>query len=309
MAIIDVSGVGKSYGGRSVLTDVSFSVAAGEIFGVLGPNGAGKTTTVEIVSGLRRPDTGRVRVLGLDPHADGAAVRERIGVQLQETRLPDNLKVWEALDLYASFYRRPADWAALLRTWGLEALRERRIGRLSGGQRQRLFIALALVGDPEVVFLDELTTGLDPAARRSTWTFIERIRNGGVTVVLISHFMDEIEALCDRVAVIGAGRVVAVDTPARLVDRAAGTTTMTFVPQGGRIDRAGQDALITAIPLVEGVSREGDTVTVTGRGDVAAAVATALAGRGVALSGLRVASASLDEAFARLTTLGEGDRS
>ena len=219
MAIVDVSGITKSYAGRQALADVSFTVHDGEIFGVMGPNGAGKTTLVEIIEGLRAPDSGSVRVLGMDPRSDRRRLNESLGVQLQNTQLPENLKVWEGLSLYASFYRAPADWEIVMEAWGLTSLRGKRIGKLSGGQRQRLFIALALVGNPTLVILDELTTGLDPSARRETLSLVRRVRDGGVTVVLISHFMDEIEALCDRVVVLDEGRVVAIDTPVALAQR------------------------------------------------------------------------------------------
>ncbi|MFC8680183.1 ABC transporter ATP-binding protein [Microbacterium ureisolvens] len=224
MAIIEVRQVSKSYAGRSALSDVTLSVDAGEIFGIMGPNGAGKTTLVEVIEGLRTPDTGSVRVLGMNPRTERRRLNESLGVQLQHTELPANLKVAEALKLYASFYRSPADWPAVMSTWGLSELAGRRIGKLSGGQKQRLFIALALVGDPELVVLDELTTGLDPSARRETLSLVRRVRDGGVTVVLISHFMGEIEALCDRVAVLNRGTVVAVDTPAALAERVAERT-------------------------------------------------------------------------------------
>ncbi|WP_109211779.1 MULTISPECIES: ABC transporter ATP-binding protein [Microbacterium] len=224
MAIIEVQQVSKSYAGRSALSDVTLSVDAGEIFGIMGPNGAGKTTLVEVIEGLRTPDAGSVRVLGMNPRTERRRLNESLGVQLQHTELPANLKVAEALKLYASFYRSPADWPAVMSTWGLSELAGRRIGKLSGGQKQRLFIALALVGDPELVVLDELTTGLDPSARRETLSLVRRVRDGGVTVVLISHFMGEIEALCDRVAVLNRGTIVAVDTPAALAERVAERT-------------------------------------------------------------------------------------
>jgi ABC-2 type transport system ATP-binding protein len=217
MPVIEVSNLRKSYGETVAVTDVTFTVDSGEIFGILGPNGAGKTTTVELLSGLRKRDGGAVRVLGKDPDHAGAELRELVGVQLQESELPERIRVWEALELYSSFYRDPADWRELLDALGLSARRNARFGTLSGGQKQRLSIALALVGDPKVAVLDELTTGLDPAARRETWALIESVRNRGVTVVLVTHFMDEAERLCDRVAVIDGGRTVAVDTPAALI--------------------------------------------------------------------------------------------
>jgi len=217
MTVIDVSHVSKRYGERYAVHDVSFAIEAGEIFGIVGPNGSGKTTTVESVEGLRTPDSGEIRVLGLDPRRERAELRTRMGIQLQDSQLPDRLKVWEALDLYASFYRDPMDWRALLDEVGLADRRDTAFAKLSGGQKQRLWIALALVGRPEVAVLDELTTGLDPQARRDTWQLIRTIRERGVTVVLVTHFMDEAERLCDRLAVMRAGRVVAIDTPAALI--------------------------------------------------------------------------------------------
>ena len=210
--VIEVTGLTKRYGGQAVVDGISFQVDQGEIFGILGPNGAGKTTAVECMEGLRRRDGGQVQILGLDPRTDGYRLHRRIGVQLQETQLQEKLKVREALELYASFYPHPADWHDLLEHWGLAARAGARFGDLSGGQKQRLFIALALVGNPEVVFLDELTAGLDPGARRTTWELIRAVRAGGVTVVMVSHFMDEVEELCDRVAILDRGRIAALDT-------------------------------------------------------------------------------------------------
>jgi ABC-2 type transport system ATP-binding protein len=217
MVVIDVSHLHKRYGSRVAVQDVSFAVNCGEIFGIVGPNGAGKTTTVECLIGLRRPDGGRVRVLGHEPLEDPEPIRQQVGVQLQEGQLPDKLRVGEALELYTSFYRDPADPAALLAELGLDGHRDQPYRKLSGGQKQRLSIALALAGNPTVAVFDELTTGLDPNARRVTWRLIEKVRDRGVTVLLVTHFMEEAERLCDRVAVIDAGRVVALDTPGRLV--------------------------------------------------------------------------------------------
>ncbi|WP_043622706.1 ABC transporter ATP-binding protein [Nonomuraea candida] len=292
MAVIEVTGLRKTYAGLTVLDGVSFSVGEGEIFGLLGPNGTGKTTTVECVEGLRRPDAGTIRVLGLDPVKDGRRMREQIGVQLQQTQLPENLKVWEALDLYASFYARPRDWRELLAEWGLADKRDTRFAKLSGGQKQRLFIALALVGGPRVVFLDELTTGLDPAARRATWELIKRVRAGGVTVVLVSHFMDEVEELCDRVAVLDRGRVVAIDSPDGLVGDAH---QMRFTLLGD------DEVELDGVPGVTGVSRTGNRVVVTGRGDFATAVTAHLARHHVLVSELRIDKRTLEDAFTALT--------
>jgi ABC-2 type transport system ATP-binding protein len=219
MAVIEVRELRKRYGDTLALDGVSFDVREGEVFGLLGPNGAGKTTAVEIVEGLRTADSGTVRVLGLDRRADDAELRERVGVQLQRAQLPDRMRVVEALELYGGFYRDPRPAGELLEQWGLAAKRDAQYRTLSGGQRQRLFLALALVGRPDVVVFDEITTGLDPRARRSTWELVRAVRASGVTVVLVSHQMDEVEELCDRVAILDRGRVVALGTPAALVER------------------------------------------------------------------------------------------
>ncbi|QUX27632.1 ABC transporter ATP-binding protein [Nocardiopsis akebiae] len=299
MAVIDVTDLSKSYGAHTVLDRVSFSVERGEVFGILGPNGAGKTTAVECVEGLRRPDSGTVRVLGFDPLRQGRELRERIGVQLQHTQLPENIKVWEALDLYASFYSRPRDWRELLEEWGLADKRNARFGKLSGGQKQRLFIALALVGDPRVAFLDELTSGLDPQARRSTWELVKRVRANGVTVVLVSHFMDEVEELCDRVAVLDRGGVVALDSPAGLIEAVGADHRMRFRLMSR--DGVEPDDLLGGLPGVSGVTLTGDQVLVTGRGDFATAVTAVLAREHVLVSDLRIDKHTLDDAFLALT--------
>ena len=211
--VVEVTDLHKRYGDVAAVDGVSLSVRRGEVFGVVGPNGAGKTTTVECIAGLRRPDDGRVRVLGLDPAVDGAGVRARVGVQLQQAALPDRLRVGEAMRIFASAYDRLDQADGLLDDWGLTAKRKAAFATLSGGQRQRLFIALALLGDPEIVVLDELTTGLDPAGRRETWALVRRLRDAGTTVVLVTHAMDEAETLCDRLAVIVAGRLADLGTP------------------------------------------------------------------------------------------------
>jgi ABC-2 type transport system ATP-binding protein len=235
MPIVEVKNLRKSYPDKIAVEDVSFHVERGEIFGILGTNGAGKTTTVECLQGLRRHDSGSVSVLGLDPHKDRRALREKLGAQLQASELPEKLRVSEALDLYASFYREPADPAKLLTRLGLTDKRHSYFKDLSGGQKQRVSIALALIGNPEIAVLDELTTGLDPHARRDTWKLIEGIRDNGVTVILVTHFMDEAERLCDRIAVIDAGRVLALDTPAGLKSRAnESTLDDAFVTLTGR---------------------------------------------------------------------------
>lgn len=212
-SVIDIVNLRKTYGPTVAVDGVSLAVHRGEVFGILGPNGAGKTTTVECAAGLRRPDGGSVRVLGLDPASDPDEVRHRVGIQLQHAELPQRIRVAEAMAIFASAYRNHAEPDALLATWGLHEQRRTAFGQLSGGQRQRLFIALALLGDPEIVVLDELTTGLDPAARRDTWALVRSLRDRGVTVLLVTHAMDEAEMLCDRLAVIDHGHVVAAGTP------------------------------------------------------------------------------------------------
>jgi len=214
---LEIRNLRKRYGQKVAVDDLSLRVADGEIFGILGPNGAGKTTTVECAEGLRRPDGGTVRVFGIDPYRDRREARTLVGAQLQESQLQDKLTVAEAIELYASFYPRPADTEALLHRLGLTEKRDTRYKKLSGGQKQRLSIALALVGSPRLVVFDELTTGLDPAARRESWRLVEELRHDGVTVLLVTHYADEAERLCDRVALIQAGRVAACGSPAELI--------------------------------------------------------------------------------------------
>ncbi|OHV41583.1 MULTISPECIES: ABC transporter ATP-binding protein [Pseudofrankia] len=293
---IEVDGLEKRYGDREVLRGVSFSVRQGEIFGVLGPNGAGKTTTVEIIEGLRRQDGGTVRVLGLDPWADRRTLTPQLGVQLQESELPARMTVDEALALQAAFYDAPVDTAALRDELGLTEVRRTRFGKLSGGQRQRLSLALALVGDPRIAVLDELTTGVDPHGRRDVWDLVERIRERGVTILLVTHLLEEAERLCDRVAVLDAGRVVALDTPAGLVRAAEGTSTIRFRPSAA-ID----DALLTAIPEVATVTHAGPTVRVTGKGELVHAVVAVLARHQIVAQDLRIEQATLDDAYLSLT--------
>ncbi len=296
MPAIEVEGLTKRYGERVVVDDVSFAVEEGEIFGIVGPNGAGKTTIVETIEGLRRPDGGRVAVLGLDPIRDAAEVRQRLGAQLQESRLPDKLRVREAMDLFASFYRDPVPWPELLERLGLGGQRDTRYKALSGGQKQRLSAALALVGNPEVAVLDELTTGLDPQARRDTWDMIERIRDNGVTVVLVTHFMEEAERLSDRIAVIDGGRVAAIDTPAGLVLRNAPEQTIRF-----RSSTPFDVSLLTVLPDVNSVRRDGSRVVVTGTGNTLQAVTAVLARHQIVAEDLRIEQANLDDAYVALT--------
>jgi ABC-2 type transport system ATP-binding protein len=294
--VIEVRELRKSYGGRPVVDGVSLTVEEGEIFGVLGPNGAGKTTTVECVGGLRVPDGGRIRVAGLDPVTDHDRVTGVLGVQLQQSQLQDRLTVREALRMYASFYPRPLDWGPLVERLGLEPLLGTRFGKLSGGQKQRLFVALALVGGPRVVILDELTTGLDPRARRDTWQLVEDVRASGVTVLLVTHFMEEAQRLCDRIAVIDKGRVVALDTPDALVRRSAGATVVSFTPSAPL-----DDSDLNALPALASVERRDGRITLAGTDATVDAVITLLARRHVTARQLRVVDATLDDAFLDLT--------
>jgi ABC-2 type transport system ATP-binding protein len=216
---LEITGLRKNYGRKTAVDGLSLRVAEGEVFGILGPNGAGKTTTVECAEGLRRPDGGTIQVFGIDPYRDRAAARRLVGAQLQESQLPDKITVAEAVSLYASFYPRRADTEALIARLGLTEKRNTRYRKLSGGQKQRVSIALALVGRPRLVVFDELTTGLDPAARRESWRLVTELRDEGVTVLLVTHYADEAERLCDRVALIQAGRLTACGRPAELIGR------------------------------------------------------------------------------------------
>jgi len=257
---IDVRDMRKAYGAVVAVDGVSFQVELGEIFGIVGPNGAGKTTMIECLEGQRQPDSGSVRVLGFDPQRDGQELRERIGVQLQEANLPGRLRVWEALDLFASFYRQAAERQQLLDQLGLVEKRNTPFVKLSGGQKQRLFIALALINNPELVFLDELTTGLDPQARHAAWDVVRNIRERGKTVVLTTHFMEEAERLCDRVAIMDHGKIVALDTPHNLVRSLEGDTRIVF-----EID--GQFDASVLGGLAARIERDGNRVVVYGNGD------------------------------------------
>ena len=308
MTIIEVTNLRKRYGDTVAVRDVSFTVERGEIFGILGPNGAGKTTIVECIAGLRTPDAGTISVLGRPPR--DAELRRLVGVQLQESALPDKITVAEALELYSAFYAEPArggkqkatpggpaNWRALARELGLAEKLKTRYAKLSGGQKQRLSIALALIGDPRIAILDELTTGLDPQARRDTWALIEDIRDRGVTIVLVTHFMEEAERLCDRLAVIDAGEVVALDTPAGLVAGISAEQRIRFRPS-----RPLDEALLTVLPEVELVRRHGPQLEVVGTGNLLHAVTSVLATQQIIAADLRVEQASLDDAFVRLTS-------
>jgi ABC-2 type transport system ATP-binding protein len=294
--VIEVSHLRKEYGRTVAVDDVSFAVHAGEIFGILGRNGAGKTTTVECITGLRTPDRGEIGVLGLDPRRDRRELHERVGVQLQESALPDLIRVGEAVELYASFYRDPADGRELIATLGLQDAEHTYFKHLSGGQKQRLSIVLALIGQPDIAVLDELTTGLDPEARRDTWRLIEGIRARGVTIVLVTHFMEEAERLCDRVALIDHGRVVALDRPSALAIAATTSKRVRLTPT-----EPFDDALLLALPEVSAVERHGPEVVVAGSGDLVTAVVLALHRAGIRADDVQTETANLEDAFLALT--------
>ena len=293
---VEIAHLRKTYGPVTAVDDVSFSVAEGEIFGILGPNGAGKTTTVECAVGLRSPDSGTIRLLGLDPHVDRDEIHEIVGVQLQASALPAKLKVGEILDMYRSFYRDPADVSELIEVLGLAGKRADYYRSLSGGQRQRLSVALALIGRPKIAVLDEMTTGLDPQARRDAWELIEGVRGRGMTILLVTHFMEEAERLCDRVALVDNGRIVALDAPASLAARARDGKSARFRPSAPFDDR-----LLTELPEVTRVERGGADVIVTGTGELVNAVILTLAVAGVTAHDVRLDSSSLEDAFVKLT--------
>jgi ABC-2 type transport system ATP-binding protein len=276
--------------------DVSFTVHAGEIFGILGRNGAGKTTTVECITGLRTADRGEMSVLGLDPRRDRRELHERVGVQLQDSAVPDLMRVGEAVELYASFYRAPADGRELIATLGLADAQHTYFKHLSGGQKQRLSIVLALIGRPEIAVLDELTTGLDPEARRDTWRLIEGVRARGVTIVLVTHLMEEAERLCDRVALIDHGRLIALDRPGAL---AVAATTSKRVRFTGA--EPFPDELLSALPEVSTIEHHGPEVVVAGSGDLVTAVVLALHRAGIRADDLQTETANLEDAFLALT--------
>ena len=285
----------KKYGRLVAVNDVSLSIHEGEIFGIIGPNGAGKTTTVECISGLRAPDSGSISVYGLSPQKDRNAIREFVGVQLQESALPPRLRVGEAVRLFASFYSNPLEPDQLLESLGIKQMANSSFKSLSGGQKQRLSIALALVGNPRLAILDELTTGLDPEARRETWGLIERMRDRGVTVILVTHFMDEAEKLCDRLALINHGTVIALDTPEAIAAQAGGSRVR-FAPS-----QPVDEQILRAIPGVNEIERKERYVTVTGTGDLAGSLINALAAIGVRVTDVEARNGNLEDAFIKLT--------
>jgi ABC-2 type transport system ATP-binding protein len=260
--VVQVAAVRKTYGRIVAVDEVTFDVQPGEIFGLIGPNGAGKTTTMECVEGLRTPDRGAISVLGVDPRRRVAALQERIGVQLQQAQLQKRITVQEAVVFWASLYRKPVDGQRLIEQLGLGDKRNAWFMTLSGGQKQRLFIALALINDPELVFLDELTTGLDPQARRAIWDLVRGIRQRGKTVFLTTHLMEEAERLCDRVAILDHGRIIDLGTPTELVRRHCPERTVIVTTEDSTAPER-----FRAIPQVQSVTGKGVHLTIRGRGD------------------------------------------
>ncbi len=296
--VIRVSGVRKTYGSTVAVAGVSFDVHHGEIFGLIGPNGAGKTTTMECIEGLRTPDSGSLSVLGLDPFRQVYKLQDRIGVQLQQAQLQKRIKVWEAVDLWASLYRKKAvDGERLLAQLGLTDKRDAWFMNLSGGQKQRLFIALALINDPQVIFLDELTTGLDPQSRRAIWELVRGIRERGKTVFLTTHLMEEAERLCDRVAIIEHGRIIDIDTPERLVARHCPERTVVLATDDPRVEER-----FRAIPGVQSVVRADLRFTIRGSGDdLVTEVIHCLSENRIRVTDFRTILPNLEDVFLKLT--------
>jgi ABC-2 type transport system ATP-binding protein len=294
---IQVSGIRKTYGTTVAVSDVSFEVSEGEIFGLIGPNGAGKTTTMECVEGVRRPDQGAISILGLDPFRDVYQVQNRIGVQLQQAQLQKRIKVWEAVDLWASLYPKAVDGDRLLEQLGLSDKRNAWFMTLSGGQKQRLFIALALINDPEVVFLDELTTGLDPQSRRAIWELVRGIRDRGKTVFMTTHLMEEAERLCDRVAVIEHGKIIDIGSPAELVRRHCPMRTVILAT-----DNNVAEERLRTIPSLETVTRQDSRFTMQGRGDdFVTEVIQCLSENRIRVTDFRTVLPNLEDVFLKLT--------
>jgi ABC-2 type transport system ATP-binding protein len=295
--VIQIEHLRKVYGSTVAVDDVSFEVYQGEIFGMVGTNGAGKTTSIECIEGLRHQDHGSIRVFGIDPHKKTHDLRRKVGVQLQESQLQPRLKVWEALDLFASFYESPLDWEKLLEQLGLTEKRNAAYARLSGGQKQRLQIALALINDPQLVFFDELTTGLDPQARRAMWDLIRSVRDSGKTIFLTTHFMDEAERLCDRVAIMDKGKIIALDTPENLIQSLGVESRVVFT-----LKEPHDITCCRGLPGVTLVEQNGDRVVVQGKGDMLVVeVVTALAKEGTLFSDLRTEQPNLEDVFLAVT--------
>ena len=295
--VIEVSGIRKTYGDIVAVSDISFTVGEGEIFGLIGPNGAGKTTTMECVEGVRRPDRGVISILGLDPVRDVYKLQNLIGVQLQQAQLQKRIKVWEAVDLWASLYTKTVDGDRLLDQLGLTSKRNSWFMTLSGGQKQRLFIALALINDPEVVFLDELTTGLDPQSRRAIWELVRGIRDRGKTVFMTTHLMEEAERLCDRVAIIEHGKIIDIGSPEELVARHCPARTVVLATLNVLAEES-----LHRVPSVETITRQDSRLTIQGCGDdFVTEVIGCLSENQIRVTDFRTVLPTLEDVFLKLT--------
>lgn len=309
--ILTVENLYKSYGAVKAVDNVSFQVEQGEIFGMVGPNGSGKTTTIECIEGMRKPDKGTIRLLGLDPQRESYEIRQRSGIQLQSAGLPPRMRVIEAMDLFSSFYRKTTQWSVLLDELGLVDKKRSYFSQLSGGQKQRLFVALALINEPEIVFLDELTTGLDPHARRATWDLVRQIRDRGTTVYLTTHFMDEAQELCDRVAILDQGRIIALDTPDGLIDQLGMGNRIIFHLNGKKqpgipTQSVHQwDHVLASIGALDGIQRVEkleDKVIIYGQGDgIVSAVIHEMESNRMPFHDLHTERPDLEDVFLALT--------
>ena len=295
--VVSCAAVSRNFGGFTALEDVSFKVREGEIFGVVGPNGAGKTTLLNCLEGLDRPSSGHVEVLGCDPIKDQHSLAQQIGVQLQSAALPPRLTVQDALELYSAFYERPRPWRELLKDLGIKDKANARVDRLSGGERQRVFVALALINRPQLAFLDELTTALDPQSRRNMWDTVEHVRDSGATVVLTTHYMEEAERLCDRVAIIDHGRLVALDTVASLIQQHAGETTAKLILSAS----PSAEFDLNGVPGVTSARTEGRELTIRGTADGLQGVLAALAAHRITVTSMSTTTPGLEDVFLALT--------
>ena len=295
--VVSCAAVSRNFGSFTALKDVSFKVREGEVFGIVGPNGAGKTTLLNCLEGLDRPSSGHVEVLGCDPIKDQHSLAQQIGVQLQSAALPPRLTVQDALELYSAFYERPRPWRELLTDLGIKDKANARVDRLSGGERQRVFVALALINRPQLAFLDELTTALDPQSRRNMWDTVEHVRDGGATVVLTTHYMEEAERLCDRVAIIDHGRLVALDTVASLIQQHAGETTAKLILSAS----PSAEFDLNGVPGVTSARTEGRELTIRGAADGLQGVLAALAAHGITVTSMSTTTPGLEDVFLALT--------
>lgn len=295
--VVTVRNLVKHYKDVKAVDGISFNVKQGEIFGIVGPNGAGKTTTIECIAGMRRIDSGLVDVLGLDPVRDSFALKKRIGLQQQESEIPDRLRLCEAMELFSSFYEKSLDWKMLLEQLNLWEKKDSFYSALSGGQKKRLFVAMALIGDPEIVFLDEFTSGLDPQARRSIWKLVRSLRDQGRTVVLSSHYMDEAERLCDRVAIVDHGKLAALDSPSNLISRHGGYTRVHF-----NVGEGFEHAFLSQITGIESVVRdEGICVLEVSIRSAIVEIVKGLDAVGQGLDSFRIEAPTLEDVFLNIT--------